>query len=940
MPIKKASLAAFLCGVSCLSNAATQWVDTHSLLNQKHLWHEVENQLKKQARAKTADVGGALSDNGLRYQRVKTIGNIKRFEHYQVYYRGIPVIGGQFVLFRDSTGKVLQGLGATLRAQELPGATDGRYFRLPSADIEQRLMAGSDLTPETKLKDLRRAYLTWQGRLMGVFQVTATSKEGIRTLTIDADTLNVLKSDQGIMHFSREEQGAEQLSGDGQYVAAGGIGGNEKMGAICYSPQPSTMEACLRYQYDETTSPSTELLFNDVSDTARPLIFADFDGYPFVVRKEGGRCFLENPYVQTIDNLIHETEPSEFDCNDKLENFDRNMVDELYYHRFSYGPVNDAHFYGGLTMQFFHKQLGELFPEQDAYCAENGYCLNKLKQRVHQNFFGMNNAYWDGTYTNFGSGDSYSNYALTVSSVVAHESAYALTHWNSQLNSQGEAGAFYQAFSDIASLAVLDYLQYRVSGSFSTSEPFLSQILDDTGRPQDDKKWWLGWDVKTQDVGHRYFALPSMDGRGIDHLIMYRANMSSYSVGGIFRKAFYELVKTYGWTIKEAFKLYLKANVSCLPANASFDDAAACLILVADSDVVNKPVQEAQNNVDGALHLVGLVAQSSEISSLAVTAVPQYDEFRYLIGTLPISEIERILVDWGDGATEGWSRDSGSAIYPFIQRAHVIEPDLLTRFKINVVKTDGEELLAYRDYYSRTLGVVCPPWFREENAEPMSHVLINGHNLQLLPQNYQEILDQPLNLYLKQRNTIELGAYSVGQEVTVLLDTNRNGAYEKQEVYLVEEIMDTGLLTFSLPEGFLPGKIMMRVVVGSRYGFFFSCGEVDEGQVFDVKVDFQSADEWSPTDFNFEIQSGNKVKFTNSLMPDNEQPSGDVEQAVNTNGSADVPFTDAISYPFGIQTCFELVSETSPLLYTHTDLSSLLTCQTKKPYHEPITRST
>ncbi|WP_125780509.1 M4 family metallopeptidase [Pseudoalteromonas rubra] len=930
MPIKNASLAAFLFGVSCLSNAETQWVDTHSLLNQKHLWHEVEAQLNKQVRVLPAAMGRALTDNGIHYQQIKTIGSTKRFEHYQVYYRGIPVIEGQFVLVRDSKGKVLQGLGATLRAQEVTGATDGRFFHLPPADIEQRLAAGPGLTSETKLQDLKRGYLTWQGRLIGVFLVTATSKEGIRSLTIDADTLNILKSEEGVVHSARDEQNVKQLSDDGQFVAAGGIGGNEKMGAICYSPQPSTMKACLRYQYDETTSPSTELLFNDISDTERPLIFAEFDGYPFVVRKEGGRCFLDNPYVQTVDNLIHETEPSEFDCNDKLENFDRAMVDKLYYHRFSYGPVNEAHFYGGLTMQFFYKQLGELFPEQDANCAENGYCLNKLKQRVHQNFFGMNNAYWDGDYTNFGSGDSYSSYSLTVSSVVAHEAAYALTHWNSQLKSRGEAGAFYQAFSDIASLAVLDYLQRRVSGSFSTSEPFLMQILDGTGRPQDDKKWWLGWDVKTQDIGHRYFALPSMDGRGIDHLMMYRANMSSYNVGGVFRKAFYELVKTYGWTVKEAFKLYLKANVSCLPANASFDDAAACLILVADSDVVNKPVQEAQNNVDEALHLVGLVAQSSDISSLAVTAVPQYDEFRYLIETLPINEVERIAVDWGNGITEQWTRNSGDAIYPFLQRAHAIEPDLFTRFKLNLVKTDGEELFAYRDYYSRSLGVACPPFFNKENADLMSQVLINGQNLPLLSQNYQEILDQPLNVYLKQGNLIELGPTMVGKNVTVLLDTNRNGTYEEQEVYLEEKVTNTGQATFSLPEGFPPGKIMMRVVVGGTYGFFFSCGDVDEGQVFDVKVDFSGADEWSRTDFSVEIQSSNKVRFTNSLMPDTIQTLHDSEQAVNVNGSVNVPLSDVISYPLGLKTCFEFISGANSQRYTYSELSNLFVCHTKK----------
>ncbi|WP_125717255.1 M4 family metallopeptidase [Pseudoalteromonas rubra] len=930
MPIKNASLAAFLFGVSCLSNAETQWVDTHSLLNQKHLWHEVEAQLKKQPRALPAAMGSALTDNGIRYQRIKTIGKTKRFEHYQVYYRGIPVIEGQFVLVRDSNGKVLQGLGATLRAQEVTSAADGRFFHLPPADIEQQLAAGSGLTSETKLQDLKRGYLTWQGRLIGVFQVTTTSKEGIRLLTIDADTLNILKSEQGVIHSARDEQDAKRLSDDGQYVAAGGIGGNEKMGAICYSPQPSTMEACLRYQYDETTSPSTELLFNDTSGTDRPLIFSEFNGYPFVVRKEGGRCFLENPYVQTIDFYSHHTNPFMYGCDGHYEYFNGDDVDTDYYDYFSYGPLSDAHFYGGLTMQFFNKQLNELFPNQTSDCSIDGYCLKTLKQRVRNNTFGMNQTYWDGTHVNYGTGyHGYSHYSLTTLSVVAYEAAHALTYWNSQLKNHGEAGAFYEAFSDIASLAMLDYLEHRVSGSFSTSEPFLTQILDGTGRPQDDKKWWFGWDVRVQDVGERYFSLPSLDGSSIDHLSAYSANMSRYYVAGLFRKAFYELVKTYGWTIEEAFKLFLNANISCLPANASLDDAATCLMLVADSNNVGMLAEEARKDVDGALHLVGLVAQTSEISSLPVIAVSQYDEFRYLIKTLPMSEIKQIAVDWGDGTTERWERNASHAIYPFLHRVHNIAPDQLVRFKLKVVNSDDEEQLAFRDYYSRPLGVVCPPRVGDEKTGLLDNLVINQQRLSLQPQSYQEILDQPLDMYLNQENSIELDTDVVGQNVTVLLDTNRNGAYEEQEVYLEEKITSTGQVTFSLPEGFLPGKIMMRVVVGSRYGFFFSCGNIDEGQVFDVKVDTSGTGQWSRTDFSLEIQSGNKVKFTNSPMPDNVQSSGDFEQPVNANSAVHVPLSNGILYPFGIPTCLKSVHETSSQLYTYRELSNLLACQTK-----------
>ncbi|KAF7781386.1 hypothetical protein PRUB_b0585 [Pseudoalteromonas rubra] len=919
MPINKAPIAAFLCCFICLSYADTQWVDKHALLNQQHLWQEIEQVLQTQARTQPLVMNTGSSEEGLTYQHIKTIGAARRFEHYQVLYRDKPVIDGQFVLVRNSAGQIQQALGAILREEEVRAALDGQYFHSSLSGIQQRLLANPNIAPEAQFQDFDRAYMIWQGRLIGVLQITVTSKEGIRRLTINADTLSVLQSEQGVDHFSDE----------GRYVAAGGIGGNEKMGAICFSPQPATMEACLGYQYDETTSASTELLFNDVSDTISPLIFAKFDGYPFVVRKEGGRCFLENPYVQTINFLIHQTEPYEFDCNGKSESFERTKVDEAYYHLFSYSPENEAHFYGGLTMQFFHKQLDELFPDQDAHCEENGYCLQTLMQRVHQNSLGMTQAYWDGTYTNFGNGDSYLNYSLTTLSVIAHEAAHALTHWNSQLNGQGEAGAFNEAFSDITGVAVLDYLKQRVLGSFSTSEPFLAQVLDGTGRPQIDKKWWLGWDVQVQDVGERYFALPSLDGSSIDHLSAYRANMSHYDVGGIFRKAFYELVKIYSWTVEEAFKLFLKANVACLPANASLNDAAACLMLVADSGVVSKPAEEALKNVDGALHRVGLVAQTSEISSLAVTAVPQYDEFGYLIDTLPVNEIESIVVDWGNGSTEHWERTSGDAIYPFLQRVQGIESDLLTRFKLKVVKTDGKELLAYRSYYSRPLGVVCPPWFGGEKVGLMSKVLINGQSLTLLPESYQEILDQPLSLHLEQQNIIELGVSTTGQHVSVMLDTNRNGIYEEQEVYLKEEVTDTGLIAFTLPEGFQPGKTMMRVVVGGRYNFLFSCGGISEGQVLDVKVNFSGSDGLLPTDYSFEIQSGNKVKFINSLVQNKIQPSDGVEQPESGNGSELPPLTNAISHSFGTRTCSDSNSEISSRIYTYIESPSLFACQTK-----------
>ncbi|WP_194868163.1 M4 family metallopeptidase [Pseudoalteromonas sp. PPB1] len=921
MPINKVPMVAFLCCFSCLSYADTQWVDKHTLLNQQHLWQEIEEVLQAQVRVEPLALKTGPAEKGLTYQHVKTIGAAKRFEHYQVLYREKPVVDGQFVLVRNSAGQILQGLGAALRVKEVKKALDGQYFHSSLLEIRQRLLADPNISPETQFKDFGRAYMVWQGRLIGVFQVTATSKKGIHRLTISADTLSVLQSEQGVDHFSDE----------GRYVAAGGIGGNEKMGAICYSPQPATMEACLGYQYDETTSASTELLFNDVSDTDSPLIFAEFDGYPFVVRKEGGSCFLENPYVQTIDYSAHNTNPFNYNCVGYYEYFDGADVDKDYFDYFSYSPLNDAHFYGGLTMQFFHLQLNELFPEQQAACVNDGFCLKVLKQRVRNNTLGMNKAYWDDTYANYGTGYyGYSHYSHTTLSVVAHEAAHALTHWNSQLGNSGEAGAYNEAFSDIASVAVLDYLQRKAAGSFSSSEAFIKQVLDGSERPQTDKKWWIGWDLRVQDMGERYFALPSLDGSSIDHLSAFRANMSHYDVGGIFRKAFYELVKTYGWTIEEAFKLFLNANVSCLPSSASLDDAAACLMLVADSGVVGKPEEAALRNVDGALHLVGLVAQTSEISSLAVTAVPQYDEFRYLIETLPIFEIEHIAVEWGDGTTEQWERNAGDAIYPFLQRVHAVESDLLFRFKFKVVKRNGEELFAFRDYYSRPLGMICSPWIGDKKTDLVNDVTINQQSLLLEPQSYQEIFDQPLTLYVEQENSIELGLGSIGQYVTVLLDTNRNGVFESQDVYFEGQIKSDERISLTFPGGILPGNIMMRVTVGDSYNHIYSCGGITKGQVFDLKINVVKSRKPTFSEFDFEIKNENKVKFINALTPKYSNNSTESKLSESSIDSVHLYFPNATSYIFRPRAYFDLKSGMNRRLYQRSELIMFLNRQTKK----------
>lgn len=845
--------------LSFIGASSIQAAELKPIINQEHLWGSPISSpvlkptyftAKNVSAPKTKNTSGALE-----HRLVKVKGNKTKYEHYQSYFNGYPVVDGQFVLIKNN-GEIIQGLGQVLSLDKSTQFIDDVIFQLDDKRIKTQLESVLK-TADFESFSFSKVYKAWKGNLIPAFSVRVKYKDRIEDQLLHASTLQVLDKKSGVDKFTPANT---------EYVAAGGIGGNEKLGAICYSPSPSSMTNCVAYQFDQYTTASTELIFEDTTVNS-PLIFSDFGGYPFIVKKVGNQCFFENQYVKTIDYPVDQEAAFSFDCSTSTEHFNKTQIDNFYWNNFSYSGLNDAHFYGGLVMQYYHKLFSDLYPTLNNDCSYSGYCIKQLMQRVSNDSLGSAQAFWDDIYTNYGTGDGgATSYSHTTLSLIAHESAHAITYWNSGLGGNGEAGAFNEAFSDIASIAALSYLQTGVSGSYTTSQAYLNQTADNNNALKD-RKWWYAWDVFYSDVAGRHFALPSADGKGLDHLSMLTPGESHYNIAGLFRKAFYELVKSKNWTVEEAFKLFIKANVDCLPSNASLADASFCLLSQASNFNENRTAAQAEEDVDSVLVSVGLVAQNSNKSTFDLDVFAQYDEIAFDLTTIPANEIARIDIKWGDGTSDSWSSNSTQAIQPYLARRQSVAIDALNLFELTVTKHNNSQLYAGRHYFSKAYDS-CAPTINQPNTLLSTEVSLNETPLTLTAQSYQSVTADAAVLNRGTQNTLFVGQNLNGQSVTVLLDSNYDGIYSAEEALTQNATVSNGQITFNIDSQVGLGKSLLRVVIGSSYDYFTTCGYLSSGQVVDFKVTTEQPAIPISADFEYTILDGNKVKFTNTTTLD------------------------------------------------------------------------
>lgn len=215
----------------------------------------------------------------------------------------------------------------------------------------------------------------------------------------------------------------------------------------------------------------------------------------------------------------------------------------------AYGPINDAHHFGGVV--------------HDMYTAYTGAApLNQvLIMKVHYGS-SYENAFWDGSSMTFGDGAS-TFYPLVALDVTSHEISHGYTEQHSNLAYSGQSGGMNEAYSDIAGEAA----EYYDRGT----NDFL-----------------VGSDIVKASAGIgnalRYMCTPSQDGASIDNASQYYNGLDVHYSSGVYNKAFCTLAKKTGWDTVKAFKVFARANALYWTANSTFN-TGSCGVASAATDL-------------------------------------------------------------------------------------------------------------------------------------------------------------------------------------------------------------------------------------------------------------------------------------------------------------------------------------------------------------------
>ena len=305
------------------------------------------------------------------------------------------------------------------------------------------------------------------------------------------------------------------------------------------------------------------------SKAPRPDYDASLDGRDgqtpatFMLSKdEQNRCYMDALNVETRNaaNLdAPASEPFNYDCSLSTRN-DYQSINE------AKSPLNDAHFNAQVTRRMYQ-----------AYLGEAPFLDSKIVQHVHYgNQF--DNAFYEGGQLYYGDGQ-YLFYPMTTLDVVAHEIAHGYTanygRGAERLLVSSQARAINEAFSDMSGEAA-EFFHTGTNDWMSSQANY---------KPGD---------------ALRYLDEPTRDGRSVDHLRDFQAQIGEHYNAGIFNKAFHRLAtREAPWNAQYTFTLFALANQQCWIANTTFEQAADCALQQAHS-ITTQLANDAVLKADGS----------------------------------------------------------------------------------------------------------------------------------------------------------------------------------------------------------------------------------------------------------------------------------------------------------------------------------------------------
>lgn len=467
------------------------------------------------------------------YQLKKISSENDKHIRYQILYKGIPVWGYQIISHQRSGSKPVMTGYQVNGIEDDVKSTEGK---ISAEQAKQKVLKQFN---KTKLAHAEKViFLDKQNKARLAYHVVfsaASKKKPIQQINaiVDANNGNILK-----------QWDAARSAKIGQ-----GPGGNS-------FPLPY-----------------------------RPGMFQHGDALPGVpslgkvdVQLREGQCFVENDNIKVFNlaNIVLGLDafPITIFAEKKLNlsvfsfpceegglnlNYSDGMTGPVNY---AFSPVNDTMYFANETLEMFKKVYRVAKPIGDDL---------PLKAYTHLGM--LDNAFAVPT-IKFGShiiahqqiviGNGSELLTAPAQTVLAHELSHLFTAVNSSLIYDGQPGAINESFSDMAAIALLDYLRK-------------------------DYPWY--WDGEDWSIGReavigaaqpiRYMDDPTKDGISIGHMDDYNESLDVHQTSGIFNKAFYNLAHKPNYSVSRAFQLMVDANRNYWSPIAYFDFASCGVIQAA-----------------------------------------------------------------------------------------------------------------------------------------------------------------------------------------------------------------------------------------------------------------------------------------------------------------------------------------------------------------------
>ena len=299
----------------------------------------------------------------------------------------------------------------------------------------------------------------------------------------------------------------------------------------------------------------------------------------FDVKVSKGYCFVQNNNVKVInlenmelneeafpigaqDEIRYKLDAFSYPCSPQSAyiNYADGMTGPVHY---SFSPVNDTMYFAQATLKMYSEFYGIQQP-----------LGNDLPLRAFTHIGELDNAFaipsiYDGEHLLahqqiiIGNGSEY----LTApsQSVIGHELSHNFTELNSGLIYDKQSGGINESFSDMAAIALQDYLR--------KSYPWY----------WDGKDWSIGREAGMHAEPLRYMDNPTQDGASIDNAQNYTDELDVHFTSGVFNKAFYLLSSQPGWSVRKAFQVMVDANQHYWQPESTYE-LAACGVLQATKD--------------------------------------------------------------------------------------------------------------------------------------------------------------------------------------------------------------------------------------------------------------------------------------------------------------------------------------------------------------------